>query len=240
MAPLLQVVYPGPKGRPMRGVIALPRDDGRNRPAVIVIHEIFGLNQDIRRITAHVADLGYVALCPDLFDRPGPRFYCVARTLLDYRRGRGEAWDSLDATRKYLSNRRGVDPARCGVIGFCMGGGFALRYARRTAMNVAGAFYADVPKTAEELHGICPVVAGYGERDRVFASHGPRLKAILEQLHVPNDVEMYERAGHSYMSAYSTWWGRLGSMSPLKVDYDPQAANDSWRRIEAFFHRHLG
>lgn len=240
MAPILNVVYPGPKGRPMRGVIALPPKDGRRRPGVIVMHEIFGLNADIKRITARVADLGYVAICPDLFYRSGPKLYCIARTLMDYRFGKGEAWESLDATRAYLCRRRLVDETRIGIIGFCMGGGFALMYAKRTPTKVAGVFYGEVPQTAAELEGICPVVAGYGERDRPFAPQGRRLEALLEQLDVPHDLKMYPYAGHSYMSAHSNFMATLGSWSPLKADYDPKASEDSWRRIEAFFHRHLG
>ncbi len=239
MAPHHHVVYPGAKGRPMRAVVALPRDDGRRRPGVIVLHEIFGLNADMRRITARVADLGYVAICPDLFDRRGPGVFRVARTLMDYRSGRGWAWDSIEATHRYLGRRHDVDEARTGVIGFCMGGGFALMYAQRTPMQVAGVFYGDVPKTAAALQGIGPVIAGYGERDRIFAAHGRRLEVLLETLGVPHDVKAYQYAGHSYMNVHSGFLSTLSAKSPLKGDYDPKASEDSWRRIEAFFHRHL-
>lgn len=223
----------------MRAVIALPRNDGRRRPGVIVIHEIFGINDDMRRITARVAALGYVAICPDLYDRRGPSLFRVARTLMDYRSGKGEAWESLDATRRYLCNRRDVDESRTGVIGFCLGGGFALHYAQRTPLKVAGVFYGDVPKTAAALEGICPVVAGYGERDGVFAAHGRRLEALLEELGVHHDVKMYQYAGHSYMNVHSSTLSTLSAWSRLKGDYDPKASEDSWRRIEASFHRHL-
>src|SRR5205814_5573132 len=109
-------------GRPMRAALALPASSGP-RPAVIVIHEIFGLNDDIRRITARVADLGWVALAPDLYDTAGPRALCVLRAMLALRRTEGPAFDDLEAARAWLVARAEVDARRTGVIGFCMGGG---------------------------------------------------------------------------------------------------------------------
>jgi len=67
VAAIEDLSFPSSTGRPMRAALARPAD-GARRPAVIVIHEIFGLNDDIRRITGRFADLGYVALAPDLFD----------------------------------------------------------------------------------------------------------------------------------------------------------------------------
>src|SRR5713101_8932230 len=110
--------FPAAPGRPLRAALALPQATG-TRPAVIVIHEIFGLNDDIRRIAGRIADLGYVALAPDLFDRPGLRLLCVARTMAALNRGQGDAFDDLNAARTWLAARPEVDGARIGVIGFC-------------------------------------------------------------------------------------------------------------------------
>ena len=97
----------------MRAAFAAP-PDSQKHPGVIVIHEIFGLNDDIRRITGRVADLGYAALAPDLYDREGMRLICIARTLLTLNRGEGDAFHDLDAARKFLQQQPGVDPARIG------------------------------------------------------------------------------------------------------------------------------
>jgi len=148
------ISFPIDGGRSMRAAYAAPAD-AQKHPGVIVIHEIFGLNDDIRRITAMVADLGYAALAPDLYDREGMRLICIARTLLTLNRGDGDAFHDLDAARKFLQQQPGVDPARIGVIGFCMGGGFALMYAARAPIGVAATFYGDVPKTTDQLRGVC-------------------------------------------------------------------------------------
>src|SRR5271166_1822907 len=125
------ITFPADGGRPMRAAYAAPPDSqkqpgGQKVPGLIVIHEIFGLNDDIRRITGRLADLGYVALAPHLYDKPGMRALCVMRTMLTLRSGEGEAFQDLEAARIFLQKQPGVDPSKIGVIGFCMGGGFAL------------------------------------------------------------------------------------------------------------------
>ncbi|HSV07318.1 MAG TPA: dienelactone hydrolase family protein, partial [Candidatus Binatus sp.] len=144
MAAARDLSFPAANGRPMRAAFALPAPGGK-RPAMIVIHEIFGLNDDIRRITGRFADLGYVALAPDLFDTGGMRALCILRTFLALRRGDGPAFADLEAARSWLAARPEVDPTRTGVVGFCMGGGFALLYAVKAPLGAAGVFYGQVP-----------------------------------------------------------------------------------------------
>jgi carboxymethylenebutenolidase len=233
------ITFPAAAARPMRAALALPGGDGR-RPGVIVIHEIFGLNDDIRRITGRVADLGYVALAPDLLDAGAPRPLCVLRLFLTLRRRDGRAFADLEAARAYLATRAEVDPTRTAVVGFCLGGGFALLYAVRAPLGAAGVFYGEVPKTADELRGVCPVVAGYGGRDRIFGPQGRRLERLLSALDVPHDVRVYADAGHSFMSQHTGLMATLGAWGPMAVGYDPASEADSWVRLERFFRTHLG
>jgi carboxymethylenebutenolidase len=223
----------------MRAALAVPGRDGP-RPAVLVIHEIFGLNGDIRRIAGRVADLGYVALAPDLYDTGGARPLCVLRTMLAGRRGEGRAFDDLEAARRWLATRPDVDGTRVGIVGFCLGGGFALLYATRAPLKVAGAFYGDVPATADGLAGICPVLGGYGGRDRLFAPQGARLERLLGELGVPHDVKTYPQAGHSFMSRHDGVLPAIAALGPMAAGFDADAEADSWRRIEAFYRDHLG
>ena len=239
MASAIDLTFPSSTGRPMRAALALPEAKER-RPAVIVIHEIFGLNDDMRRIVGRFAGLGYVALAPDLYDTDGARLLCIARTMLALRRCEGAAFADLEAARSWLATRPEVDPARTGVVGFCMGGGFALLYAVRAPLGVAGVFYGDVPAAAEDLRGVCPVFGGYGERDRLFAAQGHRLEAHLEQLGVAHDIRFYRDAGHSYMSPHTGMLATIAGWGPMKVGFDPAAEADSWQRMGAFFRTHLG
>ncbi|MYG19892.1 MAG: hypothetical protein F4208_10105, partial [Gemmatimonadales bacterium] len=105
---------------------------GGSRPGVIVLHELFGLNDDIRRIARRFAEHDYVALAPDLYSAgAGPRLLCIRRTMAALRSGTGRAFDDIEAARQWLAARPEVDASRLAVAGFCMGGGFAILYAAR-------------------------------------------------------------------------------------------------------------
>ena len=223
----------------MKAILAAPRDEGR-RPAIIVIHEIFGLNTDMQAKAQRLADMGYVALAPDLFSTRGPRPICIVRTMAGLRGGRGPVFADLESLRLWLAARPEVDPARIGVIGFCLGGGIALLFAARGEVGAAGVFYGAVPGRAEDFEIDCPVLGGFGGRDRVFGKGGARLERRLEQLGKAHGVKTYPDAGHSYMSDHHGMLAKLSSWGPMKVGYNPEAAEDSWQRIEAFFGEHLG
>jgi carboxymethylenebutenolidase len=232
------ISFPSSSSTMMRAAYATP-DDGAKHAGVIVIHEIFGLNDDIRRITGRVAELGYAALAPDLYDRPGNRLMCIARTMMTLNRGEGDAFKDLDAARSWLTRQPAVDESRIGVIGFCMGGGYALMYAVRARMKVAATFYGDVPKSTDQLKGVCPVLGGYGRKDRMFAAQGERLEQLLTEMKIAHDVKIYDDAGHSFMSRNFGVLANIGRISPMKADYNHEAAEDSWKRIESFFATHL-
>jgi carboxymethylenebutenolidase len=225
----------------MPAFLAAPDDPSpAPRPGILVIHEVFGLNDDIRAQARRAASLGWVALAPDLLAALGPRPLCIMRAFRDLSRGAGPAFEALEAARAWLAARPGVDPARLGVIGFCMGGGFALLLAARAPYRAAAVFYGAVPQDPAALEGACPIVAGYGGRDRLFAKQGRRLEAHLQRLGIPHDVVIYPGAGHSYMNRHSGLMAKLGAWGPMKVAYNPAAAEDSWRRIADFFREHLG
>ncbi|GMV84564.1 MAG: carboxymethylenebutenolidase [Dehalococcoidia bacterium] len=234
-----QVGIPVAGGKVLRAELGMPAGEGR-RAAVIVIHEIFGLNDDIRAKAGHFADAGYVALAPDLYSILGSKPICVVRAMLSLRKREGPAFAGLEAARQWLADRPDVDPSRIGVIGFCMGGGFALVFAARAPLGAAAVFYGDVPKDEGALEGVCPVVAGYGGRDAIFGKHAERLEDHLNVLGVENDIKLYADAGHGYMSEHTGAMAKLLSWGPMKVGFRPEAAEDSWRRVDAFFADHLG
>jgi carboxymethylenebutenolidase len=228
-----------PDGTSMRAYLALP-DAGGKRPGVVVLHESFGLNRDIRRLTDRFAESGYGAIAPDLFDRPGNRALCIASTMLAMKRRTGPAYGDIELARTFLAERPEVDGEKMAVAGFCLGGGFALVAARKGPYRVAAPYYGDVGKELSELEGLCPVVGGYGGKDKLFASHGERLERHLTTLGVEHDVKVYPDAGHSYMSQQEqTFLVRMAANGPMRVGYVESAAEDSWRRMLAFFEKHL-
>jgi carboxymethylenebutenolidase len=242
MSTTSEEVIPHAGGEPMRGYLALP--DGETPeggwPGVIVIHDVFGFSDDVKRITRRFADSGYAALAPALYDGAGPSVVCVVRTIGDLTRRTGKAFDRVQSTQHFLAARPEVNGARIGVTGFCMGGGFALFYAARGGVQVCAPYYGDTPEEADALRSVCPVIAGYGELDRSFAEQGRRLERHLSSLGIPHEVEIYPGVGHSYMNDFGTGLkARIMRATPLHAGYDEEAAEDSWRRMLAFFEKHL-
>jgi carboxymethylenebutenolidase len=223
-----------------RGYLAVP-SAGQAGPGpwhgVVVIHEAFGLNDDIRKKADQFAAHGYIALAPDLFDgRSWQR--CVRAAFRQLRAGSGPAFTLLDAARSFLAARDDCT-GRIGVIGFCMGGGFALLCAPRDGFAVASVNYGEVPKEAESvLRGACPIVASYGGRDAMGTAHPERLQRALTVLEVPHDVEVYPGAGHRFMTETSGAGAVLARFA--RMSYQEADAADAWRRIFGFFGEHLG
>lgn len=151
------------------------------------------------RQTERLARAGYLALMPDLFADGGAR-RCLVPTMRAATSGRGRAWADLEAARQTLAEHPDCT-GRVGVIGFCMGGSFALVAAGRGAFDAASVNYGLLPEDAERaLAESCPVVASYGGRDRMLKGAAARLESVLEGAGVPHDVKEYPGAGHSFLN----------------------------------------
>lgn len=204
-------------------------------PAVLVLHEIFGLNDDIRRIARRFADNGYLAAAPD-FLHTGWYLGCIVRAATDLRRGEGATVAVLEAVLDTVAAR--PDVGKVGAAGFCMGGGYALLLGTRQRVGAAGVFYGDV-RSAEEIARACPLTGGYGGRDRLFGPQGRQLIERSRALGRDDDIVVYENAGHSYMSDAEHPLLAMLTRPLMAVAYDHDAAEDSWHRMLAFFARHL-
>ena len=220
---------------PTRGYLVDPEGAGP-WPGVVVLHEAFGLNADIRSKADRLAAEGYLALAPDLY--AGQSWVrCVRGAFRQLHAGSGLAFEAIDSARELLAAR--VDcTGKTGVIGFCMGGAFALLLAPGGEYSAAAVNYGEVPQDAEQiLAGSCPIVASYGGRDMMGAGHPKRLEAALTALDVPHEMKIYPKAGHSFMSP------KPAALKPVtmltRLDYNPEAAEDAWRRILAFFGQYL-
>jgi carboxymethylenebutenolidase len=229
------ISFPVPGGT-APGYLAVPCASPGPWPAVIVIHEAFGLNDDIRAKADEFAARGYLALAPDLFDGKS-WIRCIRGAIRQVTAGRGPAFAVLDAARTFLSGRTDCT-GKTGVIGFCVGGGFALMCAPREGFAAASVNYGPVPKDPESvLAGSCPIVGSFGGRDMMGTAPAERLQRALAVLEVPHDVQVYPRSGHRFMteaSGPSAVLAKLGRMS-----FQPDDAADSWRRIFAFFETYL-
>ena len=237
MIPLTDVPSAAAGSARLAGYLARPAGEGP-WPGVVVVHEAFGLDDVARRQTDRLAAAGYLALAPDLFADGGSR-RCLIPTLRAVSSGQGKAFADIEAARVYLD--RHVDcTGRIGVIGFCMGGAFALLTAPR-GFDVASDNYGDTPKDLSVLADACPIVASYGGKDPArLAKKVPALEEALTRLGVEHDIAVYPEAGHSFMNDAPNgprWMRPL--LKVINIRPDPEAAADSWARIETYFERYL-
>jgi carboxymethylenebutenolidase len=210
------------------GYLASP-DRAGPHPGVVVIHEAYGLNDNIKDITRRFAKAGYVALAVDLFgDRN--RAVCMARYMGGMLLGsvNRHGIDDLKSALTYLAKDRSADAKRLGAIGFCMGGGFAIAWAcTDSRLKAIAPFYAANPRPlGAASRRLCPVVGSYPERD-FTANAGRALDWALEQNHITHDIKVYPNARHSFFNDH----GR---------SYDKAAADDSWTRVIKFFGEQIG
>jgi carboxymethylenebutenolidase len=216
--------------------LAVPREAGP-RPGVVVIQDALGLSDDIREQADRLAAAGYLAFAPDLYSGRGIR--CVMATIAASRSGRGAAYEDIEAARKWLVEREDCTGA-VGIIGFCMGGGFALLAAPQFDFTAASVNYGEVPAdAAERLAGACPIVGSYGARDLSLRNRAERLQMALDELGITHDVKEYPDAGHSFMNRINA--GPLLGMGVrfTRFNYHHPSAEDAWRRILTFFDEHL-
>ena len=208
-------------------------------PGVVMVHEIWGVDDVLRRQAERLASAGFVVLAPDLLG-DGPRLRCMRSVFRALQARSGLPFDLVRAAREQLLADRHVN-GRVGIIGFCLGGGFALLLSS-DGFDASAVNYGMVPADVDEvLRGACPVVASYGGRDRQLVGEVPRLVAALEAAEVPHDVEVYPTAGHSFLNDAPNGPRPFRPLFRLAhVGPDPLAARDAWRRIEAFFGVHLG
>ena len=219
-----------------KGALSVPQGDSSGRPAVVVIHDIYGFTPDLRRHCERFAEAGYVALGPDLYHGGSPA--CVVATLRSALKGKGHGYQVIDAARAMLAARPDVDASRIGVVGFCLGGGFALISAADQAFAVAAPFYGAVPNRASRLANLCPTIAQYGGEDSTFLPHAKRLARHLDEIGIEHEVHIYEEAGHSFMNKHGAV-AYLGRYTPMHARHVPETEAKAWAKLLDFFERHM-
>lgn len=216
------------------------RPPGSERlPGVILVHEIFGLDEQARMHARRIAEWGYVVAVPDLYADGGGR-RCLRSTFQALRAGRGRPFGDIAAARQYLLDRDDTTD-QIGIIGFCMGGGFALLSAvPERGFDVSSVNYGSLPSSPDVLAGACPIIGSYGGKDRGNPDAARKLDYHLTRLGVEHDVREYPNANHAFLSDYpnAPWWIRPIT-KVAGVGPEPQSAAEAWPRIQAFFEAHL-
>ncbi|MEP6887278.1 MAG: dienelactone hydrolase family protein [Nitrospirales bacterium] len=203
------------------------------RPAIIVVQEWWGLNDHMKDVGRRLAKEGYVVLVPDLFSRLGNRVTTDANEAgkLMNALQQTDGLKDLQASIAFLKTAPEVDAAKIGVMGFCMGGSYALMLPCVSAdVKAAVPFYGQVPNPDTPLQNLaCPILYIYGEEDGwITKTDVQRLANALKKYNKPGEIKTYPGASHAFFN------------DTRKEVYKPAESNDAWNRAVAFFRQHLG
>jgi len=219
-----------PGGNPTEktlGFVARPKQPNKY-PAVIVIHEIWGLANHIKDVATRLVQEGYVALAVDLFER---KLITKLEEGREIRQALTEEkiLGDLNGAFNYLTTLDYVMPNRIGSIGFCMGGGLSLLLAcRNSALAAAVIFYGRNPTPIDLVKNItCPILGNYAGADKgITESDINLLKQTLTKYRKEFDIKAYPGAPHAFFN-------------DTKESYRPEAAKDAWERTLAFLNKNL-
>ena len=214
----------------VQGVLYTPAGKGPF-PAVIVIHEWWGLNDWVKEQAGKLADQGYVALAVDLYRGKVATTPDMAHELM---RGVPEdrAKRDLSAAFDFLQSQTNVKKNRIGAIGWCMGGGYALDVALQEATLAADVInYGHLVTDADAIKKInAPILGLFGAKDQgITPDDVHKFEAAMKQQGKTVDIKIYDDAGHAFENP--------GNKNP--PGYRPDDAADAWKRTVSFLAENL-
>lgn len=224
------VTYINPDGVPLNAYLAVPDGEGPF-PGVLMIHEWWGMRPEIVEKADKLAAEGYAVLAPDTYR--GASTTIVPRALfLRLSTPEARVDGDMQTAFEYLASHEAVDPARIGVVGFCYGGGVALRHAIRNpqiaaTINLYGSTPDDPASFGALLNdGTGPVLGIFGEDDaQIPLSEVEAFEAALTAADIPHTITIYADVGHAFVQPDAIAEGG--------------AAAEAWNQILAFFAAHL-
>jgi carboxymethylenebutenolidase len=200
-------------------------------PAVIVIHEIFGMTDWVRDVADQLAAAGYIAIAPDLLSGAGPKGGGSADfASVDDVRGAisklptEQITGDLNAVADYLKALPSAN-GKVAAAGFCWGGGQSFRFAcNRPDLKAACVFYGPPPDATEMAKIQCPVYGFYGGNDNRISSMIPKTEALMKAAGKTYEPVTYEGAGHGFMRA---------GEDPQGQEANKKAHDQGWERMRS-------
>ncbi len=238
------VAYDGEAG-PVQTYLTRPSGE-EPRPAAIVIHEIVGLTDHIKRVADRFAQEGYVACAPNLFSRPGlvevmtpsnvgvamqfmmtiPRDKWSDQAYIQQTASQLLTQDLVKAV-DYLNAQGFVQSGKIVSVGFCFGGGMSINLACHATLAASVVFYGENPNPIELVENIsCPVLGNYGAEDIRINAHLDELVKAMVTYKKDFEMRIYPNAAHAFFN----------DTTPM---YNEAATKDAWGRVLRFYERAL-
>ncbi|MBI1935599.1 dienelactone hydrolase family protein [Candidatus Woesearchaeota archaeon] len=210
------------------GFLAKPKKEGIY-PAVVMVHEWWGLNDNIKEMARQLAAEGYVVLAVDMFDGKVGKDANEARELSSkVRNNPGEAIRNAKAAVEFLKKEENVDKDYIASIGWCFGGQWSLQLALNEEMAATVIYYGNLETGKEKLKVIkWPVLGIFGEKDTSIPVESARkFDAALDELGIENEIYIYPNVGHAFAN-------------PSGANYAPKETKDAWEKTLKFLEKNL-
>jgi carboxymethylenebutenolidase len=222
-----EISYPGKAGN-LKAYIANP---GGARPAVIVVQEWWGLNENIKDIARRFAGEGYFAIAPDLYSRQGNKVATDPNTAAELMGGlkTADGIEDLKSTIGWLRAQSDTKSSKLGITGYCMGGSYAMLLpCESKEISAAAPFYGEIPADDKIRNLNCAIFYAYGANDGwIQRPDVERLGADLKKFGKPGEVKIYEGCDHGFFN------------DTRKDVYAPDAAKDAWQKTLKLFAENL-
>lgn len=223
------MVYGQVGGKPVRGYLAKPKSAQGPLPGLIVIHEWWGLNDNIRRMTDRLAGEGYAALAVDLYDAQTATDPQQAQKIMQaVMANTAPGEENLRQAYNYLETQQKAP--KIGVIGWCFGGGWSLRAALLLPDKIDATviYYGFVETDKAKLAPLAMPIAGFfGKEDSAIPMTTPlAFQKALQELGKTQEIYIYDGADHAFAN-------------PSGGSYNAEAAQDSWQKTTAFLAKNL-
>ncbi|HEX6560848.1 MAG TPA: dienelactone hydrolase family protein, partial [Nitrososphaera sp.] len=196
---------------------------------IVMIHEWWGLNDNIKEMARQMASEGYVVLAADLYKGQVTTTSSQAQVLaIGVKNNPGEAIKNLQAAVSYLRNSSSVD-GKIGSLGWCFGGDWSLQLAlNENKMDATGLYYGQPVTDPKALSVIkWPVLGIFGSADQsIPVEKVNAFKQALDKDGIVNEVHVYNGVGHAFAN-------------PSGTNYAPAETKDAWQKTLAFFDKHL-
>jgi carboxymethylenebutenolidase len=224
-----EVTYGEVGGQPVHGFLARPKDAKGALPGLIVIHEWWGLNDNVRAMAKRLAGEGYAALAVDLYggqtaDTPDKARELMSSVLDNTAAGAA----NVKAAYTYLETKEKAP--KIGVIGWCFGGGWSLQTALLLPDKIDAAviYYGHLETDKAKLAPLqMPVIGFFGGKDpSIPVASVHEFEKAMKDAGKSVEVHVYDDASHAFAN-------------PSGGAYNAHAAEDAWTRTTAFLARHL-
>ncbi len=226
-------------GVTMKGYVAYDQNIRGKRPAVVVVHEWWGLNDYSKMRVRQLAELGYIAMAADMYGNGKNAANPTEAQNLStpFYKDPNLAKTRLDAAIKKVKEYSQTDPANIAAIGYCFGG-FVVLNAAKLGADIKGvvSFHggmggAPVVKNLLKAR----VLVCYGGKDKFVSQHDVEVfKHQLDSIRVDNTFKFFANATHAFTNPDAT---KLGKEFNMPIEYNADADRDSWNDMKVFFNR---